>query len=53
MSATASELLRELKAAVGNLTMAMLVMDKESRLVAMECIKAHKAVIAKAERTQP
>ena len=45
-----AELLRELKAAVGNLTMEMLVMDVESRQCALACIKAHKEVIAKAER---
>jgi hypothetical protein len=47
--AAAPELYTELKAAIGNLTMAMLVMDSESRAVAMECIKEHKKVLAKAD----
>jgi hypothetical protein len=39
----------ELKECIQNLTMAMLVMDAEARAVCMECITAHKAVLAKAE----
>lgn len=50
--AAAPELQTELKACIQNLTMAMLVMDAEARAVCMECIQAHKAVLAKAEATQ-
>lgn len=48
----AAEPFAELKACIQNLTMAMLVMDAEARAVCMECIQAHKAVLAKAEATQ-
>ena len=46
--AVAPDLYTELKACIQNLTMAMLVMDAEARAVCMECITAHKAVLAKA-----
>lgn len=46
--AAAPELLSSLKEAVGNLTVACLIMDGESRKLAMECIAEYKAVIAKA-----
>ena len=52
LMACAPELYAELKACIQNLTMAMLVMDAEARAVCMECITAHKAVLAKAEATQ-
>jgi hypothetical protein len=47
--AAAPDLYMELKECIQNLTMAMLVMDAEARAVCMECITAHKAVLAKAE----